>query len=157
RHQSYSTTFPVNENPLSESGKWIDGKAVGLDWTSVAAAGGLVYATESGTGRGDQSYDDSTALLTGDWRPDQTVEARVRSVNPSDRVFEEVEIRLRSSLSAHASTGYEILFRCSKTPQAYASIVRWDGPLGRFTYLTQKYGLQYGVGDGDLVKAAIIG
>jgi hypothetical protein len=157
QHQSYSTTFPAIENPLSENGRWIDGKAAGLDWTSVAAAGGLAYATEPGTGRDDQSYDDSTALLAGDWRPDQMVEARVRSVNPTDSVFEEVEIRLRSSLSAHASTGYEILFRCSKTQQAYASIVRWDGPLGKFTYLTQKYGLQYGVGDGDVVKASIVG
>jgi hypothetical protein len=157
RHQSYSTTFLVTENPLSESGRWIDGKAMGLDWTSVAAVDGLAYGTESGTGKGDQAYDDSTALLAGDWGPDQTVEARVRSVNPSDRVFEEVEIRLRSSLSAHTSTGYEILFRCLKTPKAYASIVRWDGPLGKFTYLTQKYGLQYGVGDGDLVKATIVG
>ena len=157
RHQSYSTIFPVTENPLSEGGKWIDGKVAGLDWTSVAASGGLVYGTESGTGKGDQAYDDSTTLLTGDWGPDQTVEARVRSVNPSETAFEEVEIRLRSGLSAHTSTGYEVLFRCSKTPKAYASIVRWDGPLGKFTYLTQKYGQQYGAGDGDLIKATISG
>jgi hypothetical protein len=157
RHQSYSTNFPVTESPLSERGKWIDAKTVGLDWTSVEALAGLAYGTESGTGTDDRSYDDSTALLTGFWGPDQTVEARVYSVNQRSRIFEEVELRLRSSLSAHTSTGYEILFRCLKTPEAYASIVRWDGPVGKFTYLTQKFGLQYGVGDGDLVKAAIVG
>ena len=157
RLHSYSTIFPVTENPLSERGKWIDGKAAGLDWTSVATVNGLAHGTESGTGRGDKSYDDSVALLAGNWRPDQTVEARVHSVNQGDSVFEEVELRLRSSLSAHTSTGYEVLFRCLRTPKAYASIVRWDGPLGRFTYLDQKFGLQYGVGPGDVVKAAVVG
>ena len=157
RHQSYVTTFPAAENPLSEKGKWFDGKAVGLDWSSVAAVNGLAYGTEAGTGKGDKSYDDSTALLAGSWGADQTVEARVYSVNQTDAVFEEVELRLRSSLSAHISTGYEILFRCLRTPNAYASIVRWDGPLGRFTYLAQKHGLRYGLADGDLIKATIVG
>jgi hypothetical protein len=157
RHHSYSTNFPATEMPLFESGRWIDGKAVGFDWTSVAAVGGLAYGTESGAGRGDKSYDDAVALLMGPWGPDQTVEARVHSVNPSEGVFEEVELRLRSSLSAHTSTGYEVLFRCLNTPKAYASIVRWDGPLGTFKYLDQKYGLQYGLGDGDVVKATVVG
>lgn len=157
RHQSYRTVFPVTENPLSEGGRWIDGNAAGLDWTSVAALDGLAYGTESGRGRGDKSYDDSVALLAGNWGPDQTVEARVHSVHQGDTVFEEVELRLRSSLSAHTSTGYEVLFRCLKTPKAYASIVRWDGALGKFTYLDQKYGLQYGVGEGDVVKAVVVG
>lgn len=157
RPQSYSTTFRLPEKQLSEQGKWIDGKAVGLDWTSIAVAGGLAYGTESGRGKGDQAYDDSVALLTGIWGPDQTIEARVHSVNASERVFEEVELRLRSSLSAHSSTGYEILFRCLRTPKAYASIVRWDGALGKFTYLAQQYGLQCGVGDGDVVKAVVAG
>ena len=130
---------------------------MGLDWTSIKAVGGFVYGTESGTGKGDKSYDDSTALLAGYWGPDQTVEARVHSANPRDDVFEEVELRLRSSMSAHTSTGYEVLFRCLRTPKAYASIVRWDGSVGKFTYLAQEFGLQCGVGDGDLIKAAIVG
>lgn len=157
RRQGYGTTFPLTESQLSEKGKWVDGRIAGLDWTSVATVNGLAYGTESGTGRGDKSYDDSVALLTGVWGPDQTVEARVHSVNPSENVLEEVELRLRSSLAAHSSTGYEILFRCLKTSRAYASIVRWDGALGRFTYLAQSYGPQYGVADGDVVKAAIVG
>src|SRR5258708_23599787 len=54
-------------------------------------------------------------------------EAQVRSIHPSDDDFEEVELRLRSFLSGHSGTGYEVLFRCSKTANAYASIARWDG------------------------------
>jgi hypothetical protein len=84
-------------------------------------------------------------------------QATVYSVNQTDNVFEEVELRLRSSLSAHQSTGYEINFRCSKTPNAYTQIVRWNGALGDFTPLSSHGGGQYGVANGDVVKATVIG
>jgi hypothetical protein len=153
----YTTNFSIAEDPISQGGKWINGKTIGLDWSDVATIPGLAYGTESGKETGDNAYDDSTALLTGSWQPDQTVEATVRSVNQNENVFEEVELRLRSSLSAHNSTGYEVLFRCMPGGQAYASIVRWDGALGKFSYLAQKQGPEYGVTDGDLVKARIVG
>jgi hypothetical protein len=153
----YTTNFSIAEDPISEGGKWINGKAVGVDWSDVATIPGLAYGTESGKEIGDKVYDDSTALLGGSWPPHQTVEATVRSVNQSENVFEEVELRVRSSLSAHKSTGYEVLFRCMAGAPAYASIVRWDGSLGRFTYLTQKEGPEYTLSDGDLVKATIVG
>jgi hypothetical protein len=154
---SYTTNFAVAENPISEKGRWISGKAVGLDWSDVVTETGLAHGTEAGAGRGSKSYDDSVALLTGSWGPDQTAVATVHTTRQDRRVFEEVELRLRSTLSAHSSTGYEILFRCLKTPDAYASIVRWDGPLGKFVYLSQKEGLQYGLSDGDVVKATVTG
>ena len=78
-------------------------------------------------------------------------------MNPNEKIYEEVELRLRSSLSAHKATGYEILFRCLKTDSAYAEIVRWNGPLGDFTYLSRAKGSRYGVADGDVVKATIVG
>jgi hypothetical protein len=102
-------------------------------------------------------YDDATALLTGDWGPTQTAQATVRSVNPNDKIFEEVELRMRSTLSPHRATGYEILFRCAKTPRAYCNIVRWNGPLGDFTYLSKRDGIECGVATGDVVKATIVG
>jgi hypothetical protein len=154
--QGYATSFAVAEDPISEGGKWLGGHAVGLDWSDVATLPGLAFGTESGTETGDRSYDDSVALLSGSWGPDQTIEGTVYSINQNDRDLEEVELRLRSTLAAHASTGYEILFRCLKTSAGYASIVRWDGPLGRFRYLVQKHGPQFGVTDGDVVKATIV-
>ena len=156
RH-SYTTNFSATEQPLSDRGKWITGRASGLDWADVRTGVGLAYGTESGKNVGDAAYDDSTALLTGTWGADQTVEAEVRSIRPNDEDFEEVELRLRSSLASHSSTGYEVLFRCSKSNNAYASIVRWDGRLGMFTYLSQKKGPDSGVADGDLVKATAVG
>jgi hypothetical protein len=153
----YTTRFPLTENPLSEGGQWENGRADGLDWADVRTTAGFASGTESGTGQGAARYDDSTALLTGLWGPDQMAEATVRTVNQNEKVFEEVELRLRSSLSPHQATGYEILFRCLKTDSAYAEIVRWNGPLGDFTYLNRARGSRYGVADGDVVKATIVG
>jgi hypothetical protein len=152
-HGTYKTSFPLTESPISERGNWINGKSVGLDWADVATTPGRAYGLESGS----NGYDDSVALLTGSWGPDQTVQATVYATNQSDRIWEEVELRLRSSLSAHSATGYEINFRCSKTKEAYSEIVRWNGPLGSFTYLQQLKGAQYGVADGDVVQATIQG
>ena len=49
------------------------------------------------------------------------------------------------------------MFRCSKIPKAYCNIARWEGPLGKFTMLKQTEGSKYGVKDGDVVKASMIG
>ena len=151
--RSYETRFDHDESPLSENGAWVNGRATGLDWSDVAVASGIAYGVEPGT----RGYDDSTALLTGEWGPEQTVEATVRSTNQNDAIFEEVELRLRSSLAPHRATGYEINFRCSRTAKAYAEIVRWNGRLGDFTYLKKGQGVRFGVADGDVIKATAVG
>jgi len=148
--RTYATTFPRTENPISEGARWTNGKTHGLDWADVRTKTGLAFGTESGS----SGYDDSTALLTGHWGPDQTVEAKVHSVNPqaSDKVWEEVEIRLRSSLSPHSCTGYEVLFELP--PHNFCQVVRWNGKLGDWTSLGY---LGKGIHDGDTVKATITG
>ncbi len=159
-HGPYATSFPRSENPISEGGKWLNGHADGLDWSDVRTTSGFAFGTETGGHRpAPQKYDDSTALLKGTWGPNQTVQATVHSMNPDrdGKVWEEVELRLRSSLSAHNCTGYEVMFRCSRTPQAYCNIARWEGSLGKFTMLKETYGSEYGVRDGDVVKATMIG
>jgi hypothetical protein len=149
---SYSTNFALAENPISEGGRWINGQTVGLDWKNVRTTPGLAYGADSS---GTPNYNDPTALLTGAWSPDQMVEARVHSVNQRSDAYEEVEIRLRSSLSAHNNTGYEINFRCTHDGSQYIEIVRWNGPLGNFTYVNRTSGP--GIFDGDVVKASIAG
>jgi len=156
---SYSTNFPHAENPISEGGKWISGKKAGFDWADVRVVPGFVFGTEIGGNRPErEKYDDSTAILTGTWGPNQTAEAKVHRTNQdNDNAYEEVELRLRSSLSPHNCTGYEVMFRCSKSPKAYCSIARWDGILGAWMMLKENHGAQYGVADGDVVKASIQG
>jgi hypothetical protein len=45
----------------------------------------------------------------------------------------------------------------SRPPRAYTQIARWNGPLANFTLLADKRGPQFGVNDGDIVRAFIIG
>ena len=149
---TYGTDFPLTENPISENGNWINGGTNGFDWFNVRTDGTHAHGVTT-TG----SYTDPTAILNGTWGADQAVEATVYSVNQNENYYQEVEIRLRSSISAHSSTGYEILFRCLKTPNAYMQIVRWNGPVGDFTYLKKYSGTTYGVANGDKVKATIVG
>jgi hypothetical protein len=148
--RTYTTHFPLTENPISESANWINGKANGINWVDIRTTPGLAFGTEVGTIK----YDDSTALLTGKWGPNQTVQATVYSINPqsNDKIWEEVEIRLRSSISPHSNTGYEILFELP--PHNFCQVVRWNGPLGDWTSLGY---LGKGIHNGDVVKATIVG
>jgi hypothetical protein len=148
----YATSFPLTENPISENGSWINGQAVGLDWHDVSTTPGLAIGHQSGT-----SYSDGTALLTGAWGPTQTVEAVVHTVNPKESCYQEVEMRLRSALTAHSCSGYEISFKATKSASAYLIIVRWNGALGDFTYLKNSTGAEFGIAEGDTVKATIVG
>jgi hypothetical protein len=148
----YTTSFNQSENPISESGRWINGGTNGLDWTNVSTTPGLAIGHQTGA-----SYTDATALLTGAWAPDQSATATVYTVNQNDACYQEVELRLRSAISAHSSTGYEIGFKMSQTAAAYLIIVRWNGPLGSFDYLYNATGSQFAINNGDVVKAEIVG
>lgn len=148
---TYTTNFSLTENPISEKGKWINGKAVGLDWANVRTSPGLAYGTQTES----IQYDDSTAVLTGTWGSDQSAWATVHTVNQTSAMVEEVEIRLRTTISAHSITGYEVNFRCTADGSQYVQIVRWNGPLGNFTLIDSRPGP--GLHNGDVVKAAISG
>ena len=152
--RTYSTSFRADESAISEGGLWINGHAVGLDWKDVSTRSGLAFGNDPS---GDPHYDDPTAIVSGVWGPDQTVQAKVHTVNQnSNHVYEEVEIRLRTTISPHRNSGYEINFRCTHDGSQYVEIVRWNGRLGDFTYLRQVKGGP-GLYDGDVVRASIIG
>ena len=150
--RTYTTHFPLTEAPVSEGGNWINGRTTGLDWADISTTPGLAIGLESGfTG-----YDDATALLTGAWGSNQMATATVYTTNRiSGDVYEEVEIRLRSSLSAHNCSGYEVLFSLKPDSSCYVQIVRWNGPLGSFDYVNATGGSQYVLHTGDTVSGSI--
>jgi hypothetical protein len=150
---TYTTNFPLTENPISEGSNWINGKSVGLDWSNIRTTPGLAFGTQSGNG----GYDDSMAVLQGVWGPDQSVTATVRTVNQNSSISEEVELLLRTSITAHSAKGYEVNFRCTHDGSQYVQLVRWNGPLGNFTYLINTDGIGPGLYNGDVVKATMIG
>jgi hypothetical protein len=149
----YSTNFPLTESPISEGGRWINGQTVGLDWKNVNTTPGRAFGADAS---GTPNFNDPTALLTGTWGPDQTVQGTVFTVNQqTGNIYEEIEFHLRSALSAHVATGYEVNFRCNHDGSQYVEIVRWNGPPRDFTYITHVSGP--GLRDGDTIKATIVG
>lgn len=150
---TYTTNFVATENPISENGNWINGKTAGLRWADVRTTSGLAFGTQTGS----SGYDDSTAILAGAWGPSQTVSATIHLKNPptSRTVFEEVELRLRTRITANSLSGYEVNFSGSANPtNFYAEVVRWNGPFGSFKYLSRT---KYHCVDGDVVKATMKG
>ncbi len=153
-HRTYTTDFPVAENPLAEGGNWIDGKTTGLDWSDVRATRGMVFGTQiPPTG---PPFNDSIAALTGAWNPNQMVTATVHSIHQQrSATWEEVEILLRMSIVPHNATGYEVNFRCSRGSETYVGFHTWNGLLNDYTDLAITTGP--GLSDGDVVSASIVG
>jgi hypothetical protein len=175
--RSYKTWFREDEVPISEGGLWINGKTDGIDWCDVFVKDEHCYGEVSrmavaerrseqatlGAGLEEDGaapagdYDDPTAVLAGSWGRNQHCRGTVYSRNQTNQYFQEVEFRLRSSITPNSCTGYEVFFRALKTDEGYAEIVRWNGPIGGFTSLRKLIGVQYGVAHGDIVEATIVG
>lgn len=168
--RGYTTRFPANENPISEGGVWLNGRDDGIDWANILIEDGLAHGesipmvvAERRSEQGDDiaapegDYNDPTAILKGPWGRNQHAKAVVLSRNQTGERYHEVELRLRSMLLPHRIPGYEVFFRALKTEEGYAEIVRWEGPLGGWTSLCRKNGAEFGVKDGDVIEATIIG
>ena len=66
----------------------------GLDWYDVITKDGIACGTVTAG-----AYTDPTALLKGTWGRNQVATATVYSRRPTEKYYQEVEIRLRSALS----------------------------------------------------------
>jgi len=150
----YSTNFSGTENPLSEGGKWVAGKAAGLDWNNpLSAAGKAVASVRSGAS--GSRYDDSIAHLSTSlhaFAPNQYVQGtvyRVPGYAPAGSKHE-VELLLRFEITAHNARGYEVLWGWDGD----FAIVRWNGPLGNYTAIYSDTLEQ--LVDGDVVRAEIL-
>jgi hypothetical protein len=148
---TYTTKFPLTENPISEGNNWVNGGTPGLDWHNIRTTPGFAFGTQTGA----VGYTDSVATLAGTWSMNQSAQATVKVSSCTDSDYEEVELLLHATITAHSYTGYELNFRCSTGGGAYAQIVRINGPLGSFTYLANQNvtGSQYGVQNGDVIMA----
>jgi hypothetical protein len=151
--RTYSTSFPATENPISESGNWVNGLAVGLDWQNMQTGSGNVYATATNP----SNLDDNIAVLAG-FAANHSIEAVVHLAGgyaPTDP--HEIELILRGTITANSIKCYEILMDTAGSFQQ----VRWNGTIADITVnppWTSVTGTGPGtVVDGDVIKAQISG
>jgi hypothetical protein len=124
--RTYTTNFPLTENPISEGGVW---HKAGLDWANVATTPGRAFSTQT-----SNAYDDAYAFLSGfsSRQSGQGVIHLASGYSPPNS--HEVEIILRASDAAHEIHWYE----CNLSwDGGYAQIVRIDGAIGQFQDITQ--------------------
>lgn len=137
----YSSNFPATESPISESGRWTH---VGTSWTSVQTSGGRAYGTQDNTG----GFDDSLAYLKGFEGQNHTCSATVYKSGSSGIM--EVELLGMWRETTSIARGYE----CNMAHDgSYTEIVRWNGPLNDFTYLSQAHPGGLNPVTGDIMKA----
>jgi hypothetical protein len=148
---SYTTSFSLNETVISEGGKWVNGKAVGLSWHDIGTSGGTAIATHRMSIA--PPYDDCVAHLSSAFQAfnaDQYAQGTVYRA-PGYTSGHEIELLLRFEITANSARGYEIYW--STNGGLY--IVRWNGPLNSFSSL---YVASAGLAnDGDVVRAEIMG
>jgi len=171
--RTYATDFRLEENPISEGGVW---QHRGASWAMARTFANRAVGSQTGSG----GFDDAYAYLSG-FGPNQTAQATLwkdpaigndsiackilrRLIWPQLRGHycdgpgtHEVELLLRWSDSATSARGYE----CNLAWDGkYAEIVRWNGPFGDFTYVTQQRTFNVGImppSNGDIFKATISG
>jgi hypothetical protein len=144
---SYTTNFPLTENPISEGGRWTN--TVSATWNApVSTVGG---SPGHAVGVSSSAFNDSIAMLTGSWSPDQKVTGVVFRGGASGPA--EVELHLRMTmipgLPDRVKT-YEIDF----IPNL-VGIVRWDGSQGTYTGLASV--ATPTLNNGDVIEATAIG
>jgi hypothetical protein len=156
--RSYTTKFPATENPISENGIWVNGAVTGVEWYNMRTTPNLAYGTMPGNGTGSAQYADATAVLGGTWGANQDASATiaVTSASSTSGVYEELEIRLRTTITANSITGYEINTSIATGQNSYIEIVRWNGALGSFTILGEWDGVGSSV-NGDVMRATAVG
>ena len=151
--RAYSIRFEGAESPLSEGGVWSNS---GVDWTQIRKQDGIACGTQTGTNTGIFKFDDSYAHLSG-FPPDQEAWGEAYIKRPDSYCHQELEILLRWNSLGPPHHCYECFARCLNGDSSYVQIVRWDGPLGKFTYLADKRGTNYGLNNGDILKASVVG
>jgi len=138
--KTYSTTFSLTENPISEGGAW-HASGLGLDRTDigqaalpasstpVVTASGIAHGVSAATSA--SGFDDGRALLSG-FRADHACTATISS-SGANGTFSEVEIHLRFDDSGTYARGYELFWSAFGQ---YLTVVRWNGD-GSYNYLYQ--------------------
>jgi len=154
--RSYSTSFPLTENPMSEGGIWTNGST----FSQGAATKGNVQTAGKAYGNmvsfDGTNYDDSLACLSG-FGPNHEVTCTLVNLGGFAGYSLEAEILLRSTITSSVVHQYEV--DCVWGGQGIA-LVRWDMDSTSPNSFTQLRGLvtnETPFANGDQVYASIVG
>ena len=149
--QTYSTSFSLTENPISEGSKWVGGQSAGGNlWGDIETSSGMAYGVSEPT-----LFGDPTAILIGPWGADQQAQVRARINRTPTVCCHEIEVRLRVTIHENRITGYEVY--CSVVPGSkYCHIARWSGPNGLYCNIEPSSPSIYLV-NGDVLKGTVSG
>lgn len=143
---SYSTSFPLTENPISEGGTWISG-GINPPRTDAQTAG---HAYGTMTSFDGTNFDDSIAILSRVYPNNQWVQGVIWNASAPSNM--EIELVLRGNLTSSNNTGYELDILDS----GVVSWVSWNGPDNTFTLLAQTT-IGTSINDGDVWYGQIVG
>lgn len=132
---SFAADFSLaTENPLSQSGRWLNGATDGLDWTDFQDTGAVACAAAFSS-TSPPPYNDAIAILkTAAFacNADQYAEATVHVAPGYNPVgTHELGLFVRGTLTAHSMIAYEAY----RGMGASHAVVYWPGPLNSFTPL----------------------
>ena len=139
---SYSTTFPIDEDPISENGAW---SAIASPWLRVRSVGGIAKAAAYVTG-----YNDNYAILA-DFGPDVEITATVYVAGGPP--FGEILLLARMAHTATTLRGYEFLYDGDGNIQ----LVRWNGGFGDFTPIGGEGSSPGPLADNDQIRMRVVG
>ena len=153
---SYTTSLPLTENPISENGNWLNGKTNGIDWNDCQTMGGspgFASGTQPGTGQ----YNDSICVLTGTFSAAQSAAVTVHVAHSIGAQYDEVEAHVNTTIIAGKITGYEGYCPIAGSSTDPMQIVRWNGPLANATNSNNGFTVLKGLAGvtcttGDVVK-----
>lgn len=123
---AYSTSFASDEDPLSDGGNWAQAANA---WSQMRTISGNAVGSQGVGANSGNDFNDSYAILQGDWGADYELDAivyRSASINGANH---EVELNLRFVDSTTAVRGYEVLLNKSGAIQLF----RWENSFGSFS------------------------
>ncbi len=164
--RTYATSFRNDENPIMEGGGWVNagncGNAArcrGAGGSNVRTIAGLAFGTQPGAL--PPPYNDSAALVTGDWGSDQFVQVVVwwNGASGTNSDYDEVEIRLRGTLAKDWCRGYNINCRVgTASSNSYIQMGRFNGPPDDFTPpFAELHGPSAACQNGDVLTGTVVG
>jgi hypothetical protein len=146
---SFSTSFPLTENPISQGGAWRTGLGTGLVWTDPQTDGAGAFGTMISFDT--VNFIDSIGCLSG-FSANHSVTATLRNNGAVTGL--EAELLLRFDISANNARGYEVDLVFSSTQMHF---VRWNGPKNSFTDISGGISTGVTMNDGDVWFASAVG